>query len=103
MSHHKRLHTPAAVAPAGDTEDERLLRIRERPDGYHWIDVEGRQEFGPFQSLEDALADMDDSEAAIEQVELTREAEQGLDIEARVDRCDEDEPGTSSSALSGRL
>jgi hypothetical protein len=102
MSHHKRLHTPAAVAPAGDTEDERLLRIRERPDGYHWIDVEGRQEFGPFQSLADALADMDDSEAAIERAELAAEAEQGLNIEAQADRRDEDEPEGSSSALWGR-
>jgi hypothetical protein len=87
-----RLHTPLAVPPADDTtEDERLLRIRERPDGYHWIDVEGRQEFGPFDTLEEALADMDDSDSAIEQAELAEEAEQGLDIEAQFGRRDEDE------------
>jgi hypothetical protein len=87
-----RLHTPLAVPPADDTtEDERLLRIHERPDGYHWIDVEGRQEFGPFDTLEEALADMDDSDSAIEQAELAEEAGQGLDIEAQFGRRDEDE------------
>ena len=100
MASHKRLHTPAAVPPADDTEDERLLRIRQRPDGYHWLDAEGRQEFGPYESLEDALADMDDAElaleGAIEQAEMTEEAEQGLDIEAQVDRRDEDEPEGST-------
>ena len=45
---------------------------------------------------------MDDSEAAIERAELTAEAEQGLDIEAQVDRRDEDEPAGSSSVLSAR-
>ncbi|MEW6705656.1 MAG: hypothetical protein AB1430_12475 [Pseudomonadota bacterium] len=97
MSPHKRLHTPDAVPPADDTSDERLLRIHQRPDGYHWIDVEGRQEFGPFDTLEEALADMDEpTEEAIELAEMTEAAEQGLDIDLQVDRGDEDEPESAT-------
>jgi hypothetical protein len=93
MKAHKRIHTPLAVPPATDTaEDERLLRIRERPDGYHWIDEEGRQEFGPFESLEDALADMDGPVGEpIEESEAVELAEQGLAME-QVDRGGQDEP-----------
>lgn len=29
-----------------------------RPDGYHWQSPDGQQEFGPFATLELALADM---------------------------------------------
>ncbi len=94
MTPHKRLHTPAVVPPVDDTEDERLLRVHRRPDGYHWVDIEGRQEFGPFVSLEDALADMDDVEVAfegaIEQTDLD-EAGSGLDFDGHVDRRDEDD------------
>ncbi|MGM9488278.1 hypothetical protein [Ideonella sp. YS5] len=96
MDPDKRLHKPQAD-PAEDPamQDERLLRIHPRPDGYHWTDAGQRQEFGPYESMEDALAAMDDSEQAvdqaIEQAELTDEAEQGLEIESQVDRGQEDE------------
>lgn len=98
MTPDKRLHTPTAVPPVEEeTSDDRLLRVRERPDGYHWIDVEGRQEFGPFETLEEALADMEGvSGPAIEQTELTEAAEQGVEIEAQIDRRDEDEPEGST-------
>jgi len=94
MTPDKRLDTPQAVPPADeDAQDERLLRVRERPDGYHWIDVEGRQEFGPFESLEEALADMDgDSEDSLGQTDLDEAAEQGIDLDSQLDRRDEDDP-----------
>ena len=93
MSSARRPHTPAAVPTAGDTDDELLARVRQRPDGYHWVDVGGRQEFGPFDTLEEALADMDEpTEEAIEQTEQTEAAEQGLDRERDIDRLDADEP-----------
>ncbi len=97
MKAHKRIHTPLAVPPATDTaEDERLLRIRERPDGYHWVDVEGRQEFGPFESLEDALADVDGPlEEPIEQSEALEVAEQGQAM-AQIDRGDDDAPESAT-------
>lgn len=95
MTPDKRLQAPPEdETPLDDSvEDERLERIRERPDGYHWVDIEGRQEFGPFETLEDALADMEGAgEDAIEQSELDEAAEQGLDIDSQIDRRDEDEP-----------
>jgi hypothetical protein len=53
--------------PAADADD----RIVERPDGYHWISEDGRNEFGPFATLAEALADMegagDDDESAAEE------------------------------------
>ncbi|HEX5687396.1 MAG TPA: hypothetical protein VFY73_25550 [Ideonella sp.] len=96
MATHKRPNPSPAEPPAPDElQDERLLRIRERPDGYHWVDVEGRQEFGPYESPQDALAAMDDSEEALEtaisQTEGTSQAEQDLDVEIGSDRPDEDE------------
>jgi hypothetical protein len=33
-------------------------RIVLRPDGFHWIALDGRQEFGPFETLEQARTDM---------------------------------------------
>lgn len=32
--------------------------ITHRPDGWYWQTVDGKQEFGPFASYEDARADM---------------------------------------------
>ena len=93
MTPRERVTGHPAALPADETSDERLSRIRQRPDGYHWIDVEGRQEFGPFATLEEALADMDEpSEAAIEQAEMVEEAEQELEIGPDVEHRDEDEP-----------
>lgn len=36
-------------------DDERIVM---RPDGYHWLATESRQEFGPFETLEAARAAM---------------------------------------------
>lgn len=69
MSHSKSVQREAAVPPlVVDLGDERLKQIRFRPDGFHWVDVQGRQEFGPFATVEEALADIDGpSDEAIEQ------------------------------------
>ena len=34
-------------------------RVVARPDGFHWTTLDGKQEFGPFESTEAAQADMD--------------------------------------------
>ena len=34
------------------------MRIVARPDGFHWLAPDGRQEFGPFERLEEAMTDM---------------------------------------------
>jgi len=36
-------------------------QIVQRPDGFRWIAADGRQEFGPFDTLELATADMLDA------------------------------------------
>ena len=46
-----------------DTRDlaERIVR---HPDGYYWQALDGKQDIGPFDSLAEALADMDSGDAA---------------------------------------
>jgi hypothetical protein len=46
---------------SGDASADTDERIVERPDGYHWISEDGRQEFGPFETLAEARADMEGS------------------------------------------
>lgn len=65
----------------GGDGDERLQRIVQRPDGFHWIAPDGHQEFGPYDTLEAALADMDESvDDAVEPGESLDEAEQELGL-----------------------
>jgi hypothetical protein len=58
---------PAAALPP----DEEALdvsdggeRIHARPDGYYWMALDGKQEVGPFETLAEAMADMDSGDAA---------------------------------------
>ena len=90
-------YPPVTEPPPEDPDAERLGRIRERPDGYHWIDVEGRQEFGPFATLQEALADMDDENDGDSDFDSAdNDSDLGLDVGFQSDRCDEDEPGDSA-------
>lgn len=74
------------VEPAGDGElndprEDLLGRVVERPDGLHWIAADGHQEFGPFKSVEEALAAMsEEADEAPEPGETLAEAEQELGI-----------------------
>jgi hypothetical protein len=43
-------------APLPEEEDVEAGEIVLRPDGYHWIPPDGRQDFGPFPTLEEARA-----------------------------------------------
>ena len=36
-----------------------LGQVMMRPDGYHWQSADGKQEFGPFDTMEAAIADME--------------------------------------------
>ena len=87
---------PHAEPSAAVVGDERLQRVYERPDGWHWIDVGGRQEFGPFETLEAALADMDApaDEAIME--DRIEAAEQGLELPGPIDPQGLDEPETET-------
>ena len=88
---------PLAPAPSDssveDQPQEGAAQVVERPDGFHWIDEEGRQEFGPFETLEAATASMEAAdEGAIEQAEQVEEAERTLDLDTRIDTEGTDEP-----------
>ena len=82
-------HDPPPVVqdpPTGEASDDRLARIAARPDGFHWLAADGKQEFGPFESLDAALADMDGSDdETIEPGESLAEAEQELGLTEWID------------------
>jgi hypothetical protein len=84
-------------------EDSPQDAILLKPDGYYWLAPDGRQEFGPFESLELALADMNagDDEAP-EPGETLQEAEIEIGIADWIDP-DTGEPaeGLSHPRLDG--
>ena len=69
-----------------------------RPDGYHWQAPDGKQEFGPFETLEQALADMGavDEETA-EPGETLQEAEDEIGMADWIDP-DTGQPAEGQSA-----
>ncbi len=87
---HKVSLTPA-VSQAADLPQESHAspedeRISARPDGYYWLDLDGKQEFGPFESLELAQADRDASdEEGLGPGELLQEVEEELGIATWID------------------
>lgn len=66
--------------------EEDVVQIVMRPDGYYWQATDGKQEVGPFESLELALADagMDDEEGQ-EPGETLQEAEDEIGIADWID------------------
>ena len=56
------------------------------PDGYYWLAGDGSQQFGPFESAEEALADMNAAtDEALEPGETLEEVEQELGVADWVD------------------
>lgn len=58
----KKVTTTGAVREAANAQQEsdmgsEMDRITARPDGYYWQALDGKQEFGPFESMELAQAD----------------------------------------------
>ena len=49
---------PPLHEPAEEFVDDDPTRVVERADGFHWLAMDGRQEFGPFETQALALADM---------------------------------------------
>lgn len=67
------------------------------PDGFYWVAPDGHQQFGPFATAADALADMiDNSDEGIEPCETLQEAERDLGIADWVDP-DTGEPAEDTS------
>jgi hypothetical protein len=93
MTSKKIIAPPVPEAPLLD--DDELMeegdeveigQVVHRPDGYHWQDPEGRQEFGPFETLELALADMQSAgEETSEPGETLQEAEDELGVADWID------------------
>lgn len=72
-------------------------RIVTRPDGYHWIALDGKREFGPFESLALAQADMEAAdEFASVPGESLQEAESEIGIADWIDP-DTGEPAEGQS------
>lgn len=81
--------TPGKSAPSGrddfttETIDDNIVL---RPDGYHWLAPDGRQEFGPFSTRAEAVADRDETEDTPAPGETLQEAEDELGIASWIDR-----------------
>ena len=92
------LREPDADEADGDSTADLGERIVSRPDGHHWLSLDGRREFGPFDSFEEALADMqaDAEETAMEPGETLQEAELELGISDWIDP-DSGEPAEGMS------
>ena len=67
--------------------ENQLDQVMVRPDGYYWQAADGKQEFGPFKTVELALADMasgDDDEEPVPG-ETLQEAENEIGISDWID------------------
>jgi hypothetical protein len=69
-------------------------QIVARPDGYYWRTLDGKQEFGPFESVELAQADL---EAADEEAPIPGETLQ--EAEGEIGIADWIDPETGEPAL----
>jgi hypothetical protein len=93
MTNNKTMASPVHEAPLLD--DDELMeegdevemgQVVHRPDGYHWQGPQGTQEFGPFATLELALADMQSAgEETSEPGETLQEAEDELGVADWID------------------
>ncbi len=82
-----RAESESATAVRESIADNGVDLVRMRPDGYHWQAPDGRQEFGPFKTLEEALADMNVANGeSPEPGESLQEAEDEIGISAWIDR-----------------
>lgn len=80
-----------------DDPDERLERVVEHPDGWYWIALDGRQQFGPYETVEAVLADMDTFDAEPDSGETLAETERELGLADWID------PETGSLAEDTRI
>lgn len=71
-------HPSPDIGPANEVGDERLDRIVEHPDGWYWIAPDGRQQFGPFDSMEAVIADMDTRDAGPDSGQTLTETEREI-------------------------
>lgn len=87
------MSTPQALAepeadladPTLTDADERMARVVQHPDGWYWLADGSHQQFGPFDSVEAVLADMDTPDDAPDVDQTLAEAEQALGLADWVD------------------
>lgn len=81
---HKRKPSALAVEPAA--AESSPFHIVARPDGYHWLTPDDKQEFGPFETIEQAQADIEaiDERAPVSDLTL-QEAEREIGIADWID------------------
>ena len=82
-------HHETESDPGSPDADEDLARIVARPDGFHWLALNGKQEFGPFETLAFALSDM---------VETNRAAQTLQEAESEIGMADWIDPETGELA-----
>lgn len=80
----KHVHTPP-VPPIEELVDERLARVVEHPDGWYWVAPDGHQQFGPFESMEAVLADMDIADAGPDAGQTLGETERVMGLADWID------------------
>lgn len=79
---------PDDIEEGPATDDDSAERVVARPDGFHWVSPDGRQEFGPFETYEDAMVDMlaaAEDESAEAPAEALQDVEDELGIASWVD------------------
>jgi len=85
----RKVQVTSAAKRLQDAEsitDSLVEKIMLRPDGYYWQAPDGKQEFGPFESLEMTMADMGAAdEQAPEPGETLQEAEDEIGIAGWID------------------
>jgi hypothetical protein len=83
------------IEPPAD--DNVVLTIIERPDGFYWQAPDGRQEIGPFETYEEAEADSEAiTEEAVAPGETLHQAEFDIGIADWIDP-DTGEPAEGAS------
>jgi len=73
------------TSSADSPDDERLSQVVEHPDGWYWIAPDGHQQFGPFDSMEAVLADMDPGDAAPDAGQTLQDTERVLGLSEWID------------------
>lgn len=80
----KHVYTSPAP-PIEELVDERLARVVEHPDGWYWLAADGHQQFGPFESMEAVLADMDIADASPDAGQTLAETERLMGLSDWID------------------
>jgi hypothetical protein len=82
----KKEVAPSDDQPADDTPESSEAQLFDRPDGFYWLSPDGTQEFGPFETLELARADMESNDGPQDgSIETLQEAESEIGVADWID------------------